>query len=247
MARGRYSLPALPPARQAAVRLSGVVSHLSAATEYRLPLLLPPLKASVTVAPNRPTCREPLVTLHWLRLEGRDVVNGVTTPLRTVMDCAATLPFAEALAVADGALRLALIHPDSLVVAARGRRGAGAPAVRRVADHADARAANPFESALRALALDAGCTGFEPQVPIGISGGRVRVDLGDVEHRVVLEADSFEWHGDRAALRKDCRRYDELVRAGWRVLRFAWEDVMFDQEWVKSLIADVVAARSPVG
>ena len=69
--------------------------------------------------------------------------------------------------------------------------------------------------------------------------------------RIVLEADSFEWHGDRAALRRDARRYDLLVANGWTVLRFAWEDVMHDQDWVRSVLAAVVgrterpAARSP--
>ena len=239
VARGRYALPALPPARLAAARRAGVVSHLSAATEHRLPLLLPPLNASLTVAPNSRTRQEDTVTLHWRPLRERDVVDGVTTPLRTVLDCAAGLPFGEALAVADGALRLTLVRPDELLRAATLWRGRGARAVRRVAEHADARAANPFESALRAIALDAGCTGFEPQVHVDVAG-TARVDLGDVGNRVVLEADSFEWHGERRALRRDCRRYDELVRAGWRVLRFAWEDVMFDPAWVGVVTADVV-------
>ena len=58
---------------------------------------------------------------------------------------------------------------------------------------------------------------------------------------MVLEADSFEWHGDRAALRRDARRYDLLVANGWTVLRFAWEDVMHDQEFVRAVLEAVVA------
>ena len=53
----------------------------------------------------------------------------------------------------------------------------------------------------------------------------------------MVEADSFEWHGDRAALRRDARRYDLLVADGWTVLRFAYEDVMHDQAWVRSVLA----------
>ena len=56
-----------------------------------------------------------------------------------------------------------------------------------------------------------------------------------------MEADSFEWHGKRAKLRSDCRRYDELVVDGWIVLRFGWEDVMFEQEWVESILRQAVA------
>ena len=44
--------------------------------------------------------------------------------------------------------------------------------------------------------------------------------------RLILEADSFEWHGSRRALVRDARRYNNFVIAGWLVLRFSWEDVM---------------------
>ncbi len=69
------------------------------------------------------------------------------------------------------------------------------------------------------------------------------VDLGDPERRIALEADSFEWHGGRVALDRDCRRYDELVRSGWLVLRFSWEQVMFDRGWVADVVRDAVAQR----
>jgi very-short-patch-repair endonuclease len=61
--------------------------------------------------------------------------------------------------------------------------------------------------------------------------------------RVALEADSFAHHGSRQALREDCRRYDELLRAGWLVVRLAWEHVAFDAPWVAALVRDVVASR----
>jgi hypothetical protein len=41
----------------------------------------------------------------------------------------------------------------------------------------------------------------------------------------------------------DCRRYDELVIAGWLVLRFAWEHVMFEPEWVRHTIQGAIALR----
>lgn len=238
-ARGVYALPELPTAREVAARCGGVVSHLSAAEQHRLPLLLPPETASVTVPPNAHPPPRSDVVYRWRSLAPADVERraAVTTPLRTVLDCAADLDRLEALAVADGALRLGLVHQEDLLAAAV-RRRRGRRAACWVAEHADGRAANPFESALRGLALSAGCTGFEPQVRID-AGRPVRVDLADRRRRVVLEADSFEWHGDRRALRRDARRYDELVRAGWTVLRFAWEDVMLDQEWVIGVLRDV--------
>jgi very-short-patch-repair endonuclease len=42
------------------------------------------------------------------------------------------------------------------------------------------------------------------------------------------------------ALRDDCRRYDELLLVGWRVVRFAWEHVVLDPAWVRDLTRDEV-------
>lgn len=42
----------------------------------------------------------------------------------------------------------------------------------------------------------------------------------------------------RGALRRDCRRYTKLVLLGWRVLRFAWEDVMFHQDYVRECLRE---------
>jgi very-short-patch-repair endonuclease len=70
-----------------------------------------------------------------------------------------------------------------------------------------------------------------------------RVDLADPTLKIVLEADSFEFHGKRSAMRRDCHRYDELVARGWLVLRFAWEQVMFEAEWVASVIRRTVQHR----
>jgi len=44
-------------------------------------------------------------------------------------------------------------------------------------------------------------------------------------------------------LTADCWRYDELTVAGWLVLRFAWEQVMFQQDWVARMVAGAVEQR----
>ncbi|MFL6159742.1 MAG: DUF559 domain-containing protein [Marmoricola sp.] len=62
---------------------------------------------------------------------------------------------------------------------------------------------------------------------------------------MVLEADSHTWHSSRSALKRDCRRYIALVLAGWTVLRFAWEDVMFDQERVRTDLSRAAEQAKP--
>ena len=67
-------------------------------------------------------------------------------------------------------------------------------------------------SVLRTV-IDGGITGFEPQFRARRDGRWIAtVDLGDAKARLLLEADSFFWHGQRAALERDARRYNELWR-----------------------------------
>ena len=238
-ARGLYVLPDLPDAWGAAAGAGGVLSHLSAAVDLGLSVLVRPSQVDVTVGRGGTRRKQAGVVLHHVVLPPEELRSRTTSPWRTVLDCAASLPFREGLAVADSALRLGLIGVEDLgALVPRG--GAAAPRIRRVAANANGDAANPFESALRAEVVDAGLTGFVPQQPVRLTNGAsVRVDLGDPRRRIALEADSFEHHGSRQALRDDCRRYDELVRIGWTVLRFAWEHVVLDPAWVRAVVVDV--------
>ncbi|MFZ0158937.1 MAG: hypothetical protein WAL50_07915 [Kineosporiaceae bacterium] len=242
-ARGLYVLPALPAERAMAAACRGVVSHDSAARLLGLPLLHVPREVHVTVRRGaRPAPRKQVV-VHQRDLSPGEVVGDVTTPVRTVLDCCLCLPFREALAVADSAARLVPGFVEEFRTAADAP-GPGRAARRRVARHVDGRAANPFESALRGSLIDAGMTGFVPQLCISTRTGIARVDLGDPVRRIAVEADSFEWHSTRDALTEDCRRYDEFVRDGWAVLRFAWDHVMFDHGWMVGVVGDVRSSRA---
>jgi very-short-patch-repair endonuclease len=243
--RGIYVLGTLDVPRAAAARCRGVLSHDSAAAEWGLGLVFPPRAVQVTAPRGAKPPHQPGVVVHRVNLRADEIDGDVTAPLRTVLDCAQSLPFREALAVADSA---AHVHPGFLATlrdAAQEHAGRGFRRCRRVAAAASALAENAFESALRGTLLDAGLTGFEPQVGIRTAAGTARVDLADRLHRIVAEADSFEWHGGRQALAADCRRYDELCAAGWTVLRFAWEQVMFEPEWVAGVVRSVAAGSGP--
>jgi very-short-patch-repair endonuclease len=228
---------------------SAVLSHLSAATHHGWKVTTVPAEAWVTVPRNRKVRAEQRdgIRAHYADLTRAEVTNGVTTPLRTVLDCARVLPFDEALAVADSALRARAITRTELVDAAQPLRGTSASAVRRVAAHADGRAANPFESVLRALCIEEGFA-LTPQIEIAESGLYARVDLGSEALRLAVEADGYETHGTRAGLRKDCERHTLFAVYAYSSLRFAYEHVMFEQEWVRWALRswrDVRAGRAP--
>ncbi len=142
-----------------------------------------------------------------------DVHQGVTTPLRTVLDCAGTLPFHEALAIADGALAYSFVRESELMTRPLTVKVLDRRARVKVAAAADRRADNPFESVLRAIAIESRVGGFVPQVEIRLPRRLLYADLADVDRRIVLEADSFAHHDTRGAFARDCDRYNDLVAA----------------------------------
>lgn len=241
--RDRYVIAeAVDGARLLALQLGGSVSHLSAAQLHGWALKVPPDRPWVTVPRGRPR------TLARAHIRVADLPPedlGMTGALRTVVDCARILPFDEALCVADSALRRGDVTPGELAAAAALVQGPGARAVRRVLGAADGRAQNPFESVLRALTLEFPGLGFEPQGEIEVDGLVIHPDLVEFDRRMVLEADSFEFHTGREAHLRDCSRYNALMLAGWLVLRFGWEHVMLRPDYVRSQLARIESALHP--
>lgn len=240
--RGRYAVPGVHVGTELALRVSGHVCLVSAALAHGWKVKVVPDLPQVAVPKDRrlPEAVRASMQPTWTDLGADDVEGLSTTARKTLEMCGRLLPFDEALSIADSALRDGFPRDDLLALADTAK-GPGSARLRRVAAQADGRAANPFESVLRAIALGVAGLELEPQVRLrGGLGLDVRPDLVDVRLRLVVEADSFEWHGDRAALRRDARRYDLLVADGWTVLRFAYEDVMHDQAWVRSVLAATV-------
>lgn len=225
----------------AAVELSGVVSHLSAAQAHGWEVAHPARRPWVIVPRGRRLSAKArrAVNVKHAEVTAEERAAGVTSPIRTVLDCARYLRFDEALAVADSALRAKDVTPHRLTEGADRLRGKGAGQARRVASLADSRAANPFESVLRALVLDAGLAGFVPQAEV-LAGERAwHPDLVDRDCRVVIEADSWTFHATRAGHSRDCVRYNALTLDGWVVLRFTWEQVMLSPEYVVATITQI--------
>ncbi len=242
-ARGVYVRPGKFADHRAAIAYDGVLSHTSAAEYWELPLLAAPDLPHVTVPPTRHRRSGPPAVLHWAAIDPKDLPVRTTSLVRTVMDCARTLPFGEGLAIADNSLTKGNIIRSDLVAAAARMRGPGTPKARRVAAAANAWSASFLESVLRALLLEAGIEGFELQVVIVSGSFQARVDLGHRQLRIAIEADGYEFHGGRRDFAADCRRYDELVAAGWLVLRFTYEQVLSNPDWVVTTIRAAIAQR----
>lgn len=242
VAKGVYALPEAPPALTAARSHGGVVSHLSAAQHWGFGVIDPPLRPHVTLPLDRARRRAGLpCILHW---GDAPAIDDVTTPIRTVLDCIRILPLRDGLAITDSALRKGLDH-DELLHAAKRLRGPHRRRIHRTVALADARAESVLESAIRAVLIEAGLDGFVPQVVVQDGLFSARIDLGHLGLRLGLEADGFAHHSSRQALVRDCRRQVNLTIRGWRILRFSWEDIMYDPEWVVDVVRQAAGLPSP--
>lgn len=205
LGRGLYcwaGLPLEPWALLAAWRTQfppdTVFSGLTAAWLHRLDVdPLHPIE--VMVSSSAPRSRRD-VLVRYCKLRRGDVcrVRGLraTTAVRTFADLRRRLPAVEYLVLADAAVRLGLGRFD---------------------DDAEP-AESPMETRLRWLLINAGLP--RPEVQASLSFGRA--DLFYRAARLVIEYDGDN-HRDR--LRDDNRRQNELLRAGYTLLRYTASDV----------------------
>lgn len=177
------------------------------------------------------------------------VVRSVATTnaTRTILDLAAVTGARELRQLTDRALRMQLTHPDRLVarflqVVRRGR--AGSANARRVLGELDGDLRlvdSGLESMLVTLLCAAGLPRPVLQHGVEVEGRRYRIDLCYPAVRLAIEADGFGVHGGRDAFEQDRARQNDLVLAGWRVLRFTWRQICREPDWVVDQIRAALA------
>lgn len=241
--RDLVSLPPDHAAQAAAIDVGGVVSHTSAARSYGWAVLEVPELPVVTVDPVAvpPEEADDTADIVVRRVPRRDLDGLRTTPLRTVLDCARDLPFPGALTVADSALRDRAVTHDALLATVARLPLRDRERVRHVLAHADGRAANPFESELRALCIEVGLD-VVPQWEVKASGLTLHPDLANPLLGIAVEAESWAHHGEkREDFVNDVVRYNALTTAGWTVIRFTWEQVRFNPRYVRATLRAAMA------
>lgn len=138
-----------------------VFTSFSAACIYGLPVSMELLdKIHVAKPKGSHTGGDGSVVRHAVGTDGRRRVMGVlVTPFdQTVVDCLRMAPFPDALAIADGALRIGDRSRVQLADAVErsGRHCPGIDNARRAARYADARAESGGESVARGVMIEEG-------------------------------------------------------------------------------------------
>jgi very-short-patch-repair endonuclease len=166
-------------------------------------------------------------------------------PERATADLLRGLPPAEALVVADAVqharvcdldlLRAELMHHAGL----RGVRQAY-----RVLELSDPRAEPPPESRLRLALHEAGLRPVPQFVVHEYGRFLARVDLALPELRIAVEYDGRAVHEREDVFARDRQRQNDLVRAGWLVLRFTAVDLRWGASAAVQQVRAAVAARA---
>ena len=178
-------------------------------------------------------------------LDGSDIRTlgafRLTSPARTLLDCAREWPLEHAVVAIDGALLAGKVRADELAEAAtRARRWPGAPRAGRALSLADGRAESPLETRGRLRIVGAGLPTPELQVEIR-SGGRLVavVDAWFDDAAVAVEFDgrvkyTDPWRGrsPERVLWEEKRREDELRALDIGVIRVA--DVDLGANWPRT-------------
>ena len=216
-------------------KLGAVVSHQSAAFLHKLDR---PLHVKPTVSvPRRRTKVYLGVTVHQLTDLTDDhiiTLDGlpVTHPERTVIDLAAVLKQGHIERIVDNGLAAGIISLKKLqwIFQDLGRRGK--PGTMRMRLVLEARTSgyeapdSELECRLLKLIVDAGLPRpIQQHTPDWLMPRNGRVDLSYPERRLVIEGDSRRWHTLLNSFEIDRLRDNAAQLAGWRVLRFTWDEI----------------------
>ena len=231
---------------------SAVVSHRSAAALWKLDGFQPGW-IELSVGRQR-FHRLPGVIVH--RSTDVDPASAilrtgipVTDPARTILDLGAVVPAWKVEAALESALARRLVTVTGLrvaldAVARRGRRGAGV--LRGLLDQRSdvARLSESvLETRMVRLLRDQGLPEPVAQHEVRLGQRLVgRVDLAYPELQIAIEVDGYESHSSLTAFGRDRTRQNELVAAGWTVLRFTWDDVVHRPEQVANVVRRVLVA-----
>lgn len=213
----------------AAVKACGraaVLSHFSAAALWGF-VRWDDRRPEVTV-PGTVTRVHGGIRVHRTRrLDRRDVTRQsgipVTSPARTLVDLAAVMPYLPLRRATREAQSLRRVNGRQLAEALD-RLGPrrGVRHLRRILATGPAPTRSELEDLVLDMILRGGFAHPDVNVALVLDGHRTVPDVRWPSERLVVEADSREWHENKLAREDDAERQALLEANGERVLRVTW-------------------------
>ncbi|WP_240955360.1 endonuclease domain-containing protein [Micromonospora sp. HNM0581] len=202
-------------------------------------------------AAKRARIRQPNIMLHQREHPPGSLVDlgglPATDAITTVSDVILRVGRYAAVSALDSALSRGLLAEDDLAsIAHRIRRRRGAISARGHLAEADGRAQSPLETRTRLRCVDGGVPPDTLQLPVRDRDGYLLGigDLGWLAPQVIAEADGQGPHRLPEAIFADRRRQNRLTNAGWKVLRFTWQDTL-DPAYIPWIVRQALSAPPP--
>jgi len=216
-----------------------VASHRSALRIWGLRTRFTGIEVSVRYPKNR---RLDGVQVHRsVDLVDDDIVFvgpiPVTSVARAICDSGATFPDREVQRAVDHSVATGLVTAEELLNIRRRVGQHGRNGVVRLQEAIDklptggAGAESGPELKLLRILEDAGMPAPTLQHPLSVGGRSYRIDLSYPSVRLALEYDGVDAHSRVDRFVADRRRQNDLVGAGWTVLRYTHLDLR-DRPWV---------------
>lgn len=227
-----------------------VLSYLSAARWWGLPVE-PDGRIHVTRRERQKFATHKLIRIHRTLLVPEAVTTRfglrVTTRPETLLDCLGWLPLPATRNLLDRAFQQAWLAPCDLerrLDEQPGRWGNKrlAQLLRECRPGIEAES----QRRLHRLLEQAGVRGWIANHPVAVGGRRFRVDIAFPHSRLAVEVDGWAYHRTKQQRDADIERYNLLMLAGWRVLRFSWEDVRDRPGYVLGVIRSVLVTRPAI-
>ncbi len=201
-----------------------------------------PRRFEVTVPGDR---RPQGIKVHRTRL-GCDVRTHqgirVTSPARTVLDCAPRLTDkALTRAVNDGRRQVGLRLSDLGEVVDRNPRHPGVARVRPFITVKGGPTRSEWEDAFPAFCRRFGLP--EPVMSTKVLG--FEVDALFVEEKLIVELDSWQFHSDRASFESDRERDATTLAAGYATVRVTWERLAQRPAQEAARLHEILRGRRP--
>lgn len=225
----------------------GVLSHRSAARRWRLPVA-DPKQVHIAVADRRYRHGNPMVAVHRVPLPSAEITRAdgiaLTGRSRTLVDLLRTEPMSAASTLLDRTLQQSWIEIGALsaaVVMGRGRTGNRQ--LRELISCIEPQAHAESERRSHAMLRRHRIRGWCPQYAVRLPRGTVFVDVAFPRQRLAVEVDGKLWHDEYwDRFEGDRERQNDLVGAGWRVLRFTWKKLVGEPVDVIQRIQQELAA-----
>jgi very-short-patch-repair endonuclease len=226
-----------------------VASHRTAAWLHGL---RPDNRRTVEVSvPVRSTRPRPGIQAHQApALRACDITHCHGIPCtglaRTALDLAEVVPQRQV----ERALQEALVRRvfdlralEEVLADASGHRGAGVlrGALAELVDDPGL-TANDFEELFLGLCREAGLPAPEVNQWLRVDDREpVRADFLWRAERLIVELDSWTFHGTRAGFERDRLRDQRVRRADWEPLRVTWRQLVRERDWVLETVAALLA------